>query len=69
LLLFGAESFVCSLLSKNLKSKIYRNIILPVLHGCETWSFTLREERRLRGVENRVLRITFGPRRDKVTGA
>jgi hypothetical protein len=53
-----------SLLSKNLKIKIYRTIILPVvLYGCETWSLTLREERRLR-----VLRRIFGPRRDEVTG-
>jgi len=44
-----------SLLSKNLKIKIYRTIILPVvLYGCETWSLTLREERRLRVFENRV---------------
>ena len=55
------------LLSKNIKIKIYRNIILPVFYGCETWSPTLREERRLRVFENRVLRI-FGPRRDEVTG-
>jgi len=56
------------LLSKNLKIKIYRNIILPVvLHGCETWSLTLREERRLRVFENRVLRRVFGPKRDEVT--
>jgi len=39
------------------KIKIYRTIILPVLYGCETWSLTLREERRLRVFENRVLRI------------
>jgi len=44
------------LLSKNLKIKIYRTIILPVvLYGCETWSLTLREERRLRVFENSVL--------------
>jgi len=56
-----------SLLSKNLKIKIYRTIILPVvLCGCETWSLTLREECRLRVFENRVLRI-FGPGRDEVT--
>jgi PAS domain-containing protein len=58
-----------SLLSKNLKSKIYRIIILPVvLYGCETWSLTLREERRLRVFENRVLRRIFGAKRDEVTG-
>ena len=56
-------------LSKNLKIRIYRNIILPVvLYGCETWSLTLREERKLRVFENRVLRRIFGPRRDEVTG-
>ena len=52
------------LLSKNLKIKIYRTIILPVvLYGCETWSLTLREERRLRVFENRVLRRVIGPKR------
>jgi len=57
------------LLSKNLKFKIYRNIILPVvLYVCETWLLTLREERRLRVFENRVLRSIFGPKRDEVTG-
>ena len=56
------------LLSKNLKIKIYTTIILPVvLHGCETWSMTLREEGKLRVFENMVLRI-FGTRRDEVTG-
>ena len=55
------------LLSKSLKIKIYRTIILPVvLYGCETWSLTLREERRLRVFENRVLRRIFGS--DEVTG-
>ena len=57
-----------SLLSKNLKIKIYRIItLLVVLYGCETWSLTMRKERRLRASENRVLR-TFGPTRDEVTG-
>jgi hypothetical protein len=57
------------LLSKNLKIKIYRTIILPVvLYGCETWSLTLREERKLRLFENNVLKRIFGPRRDEVTG-
>jgi len=57
------------LLSKNLKIKIYRTVILPVvMYGCETWSLTLREERKLRVFENRVLRKIFGIRRDKVTG-
>ena len=58
-----------SLLSKNLKIKIYRTVILPViLNGCGTWSLKLREERRLRVYENRVLRRIFGPKRDEVTG-
>jgi len=59
------------LLSKNLKIKIYtyRTIIFPVvLYGCETWSLTLREERKLRLFENMVLTRIFGPRRDEVTG-
>ena len=57
-----------SLLSKNLKIKIYRTIILPfVLYGCETWSLPLREERRLKVFENRVLRKILGPKRDEVT--
>ena len=61
--------FSSSLLSKNLKIKIYRTIILPVvLYGCETWWLTLRDERRLRVFENRVLRKVFGPKRDEVTG-
>jgi len=47
---------------------IYRTIILPViLYGCETWSLTLREERRLKVFENKVLRKIFVPKRDKVT--
>ena len=57
-------------LSENIKLKIYRTIISPVvLYGCETWSFTLREEQRPgRGVlENRVLRRIFEPKRDEVS--
>ena len=66
--------FCCRLLSsrllfKNLKIKIYRTIILPVvLYGCETWLLTLREEHRLRVFENRVLRRVCGSKRDEVTG-
>ena len=57
------------LLYKNLKIKIYKIIILPVvLYGCETWSLTLREKRRLKVFQNRVLRRVFGPKRDEVTG-
>jgi sorting nexin-29 len=56
------------LLSRNLKIKIYRTIIvLVVLYGCETWSLTLRDERKLRVFEKVVLRRIFGPR-DEVTG-
>ena len=57
-----------SLLSKNFKIKMYRNIILPVvLYGCESWWLTLRDERRLRVFENRVLSGIFGPRRVELT--
>ena len=57
------------LLSKNLKIKIYRTTILPVvMYGCETWSLKLREERRLRVSENEVLRRIFGPKSNEVTG-
>jgi hypothetical protein len=67
LLSLCAESFFFSLLSKNVK--IHRNIILPVvLHGCETWSLKLREKRRLRETENRMLRRIFGSKGDEATG-
>jgi hypothetical protein len=57
------------LLIKNIKIKIYTIVILPVvLYGCETWSLTLKEERRLRVFENRVLRRIFEPKGDEVTG-
>jgi hypothetical protein len=57
------------LVSQNVKIKIYTSIILPVvLYGCGTWSLALREERRLRVFENRVLRRIFGSKRDEVTG-
>jgi hypothetical protein len=57
------------LLSSNVKVKIYKTIILPVvLYGCGTWSVTLREEHRLRVFENRGLMRIFGPKRDEVTG-
>jgi hypothetical protein len=56
-------------MSKNLKTRIYKTIILSVvLYGCETWSLTLREEHRLRVFGNRVLRRIFGPKRNEVTG-
>jgi hypothetical protein len=57
------------LLTRNIKVKIYKAIILPVvLYGCEIWPLTLREEHTLRVFENRVLRRIFGPKRDEVTG-
>jgi len=64
------QNLLCSsLLSKNIKIKVYRTIILlVVLYGCETWSLTLKEGRRLRMSEKRVLRRLFGPKRDEVTG-
>jgi hypothetical protein len=59
-----------SLLSKHINIKMYGIIVLPVgLFGCETWSSSLREERRLRVFENRVLRRTFGPKTNEVRGA
>jgi len=55
------------LLSENIK--IYRIIVLPfVLYGCETWSLTFREERKLSVFENKVLRKIFGSKRDEITG-
>ncbi|KAJ4435412.1 hypothetical protein ANN_18027 [Periplaneta americana] len=58
-----------NLLSKNLKVRIYKTVILPVaLYGCETWTLTLREEHGLRVFENKVLRKIFGAKRDEVTG-
>ena len=58
-----------SLLSKNVKIKIYRTKILPaILYGCEIWSLTMMEERRLRVYENGLLRGIFGPNIGKVTG-
>jgi len=65
--IIGENYTICNMIQYN--HQIYRTIILPVvLYGCETWSLTLREERRLRVFENRVLRRVFGSKRDKVTG-
>jgi hypothetical protein len=62
--IFFISNFSSHLISKNLKIKIYKTVILPVaLYGCETWSLTLREEHRLRVVEKRMLRRLFGPKR------
>ena len=69
LLSFGTELLSSSLLTKNLKIKIYRIIILSVvLYGCKTWSFTMRGERRLKVFANRVFRRIFGSKRDDITG-
>jgi hypothetical protein len=55
------------MLSKKLKIRIYKTIMLPVvLYGCETWSLTLWEEHRLRVFENRVLRRISGPKKEEV---
>jgi hypothetical protein len=57
------------MLSKNIKIKIFRTAILPlVLYGCESWSLTLREEHRLRVFENRAFSRIFGPKREGITG-
>ena len=67
MLSFGTECLVFQFASKNIKIKKYRNIVLPVvLNACETWSLTLREERRPRVSENKVLRRIFGPKREEV---
>jgi hypothetical protein len=63
------QSRTFCLLSKNVKIKIHKTIILPVvLYGCETWSLTIRELHRLRVFENRALRNIFGQKRDEVIG-
>jgi len=67
LLLLSAETFVFQFAIQKLKIKIYRTIILPaVLYGCETWLLTLREEHRLKVLENRALRRIFVPKKDEV---
>jgi hypothetical protein len=56
------------LLSKSVRTRMCKNIILPVvLYGCESWSLMLREEHRLRMFENRVFRRMLGPKSDEVT--
>jgi hypothetical protein len=65
----GQNLLSSHLLSKNLKIRIYKTIILPVvLYACDTWSLTLREEHRLRVFKNRALMRIFGPKRAEVTG-
>jgi len=69
LLSIGAEYFLLQFVIQKLKIMIHRTIILPVvLYGCEIWSLTLKEERRLRVFVNRVLRRIFGPKRNEVAG-
>ena len=70
IVIISVQNFLSSsLLSKNIKIKIHRTIILHlVLYGHGTWLLILREECRLREFENRVLRRIFGPKKDKVTG-
>ena len=70
MLSFGAESLVFQFVTqKYTQIDIYRNMLLPVvLCGCETWSLTMKEERRLRVSENWVMRI-FGPKSGKVREA
>ena len=67
---YSLEKILSSrLLSKKLKVKTYKTIILPVvLYGCETWSLTLSEEHRLWVFENKVLRKIFGAKKDEITG-
>ena len=63
------ETLSSSLLFNSTKIKVYRTVILPVvLYGCETWSLTVRDECRLRVLENRVLRRIFGPKWEEVRG-
>jgi hypothetical protein len=69
LLPLGSQPSVLPLLSRNVKFKMYKTIIPPVvLCGCETWPVTIRGEHRLRVFENRVLGGIFGPMRGEVTG-
>jgi hypothetical protein len=65
----SVQNLVLSDLVSGKTNRICRTIFLPVvLYGCETWSLTLREERRLRMFENSVLRRIFGPKRDEILG-
>jgi hypothetical protein len=65
----SVQSLLSSRLSRNVKVKIHKTKILPlVLYGYETWSLTLKEEHRLRMFENRILRRIFVPKTDEVTG-
>ena len=67
MLSFGAETFVFQFKDSNFNIEIYRTIILTVVvYGSATWLLILREECRMKVFENRVLRRTFGPKRDEV---
>jgi len=69
LLSFCVESFVFQVAIQKFKDQDIQNYNFPVvLYGCETWSLTLRDERKLRVFENMMLIRIFGPRRDEVTG-
>jgi hypothetical protein len=69
LLSSGAESFVFQFAIQKFKDEDIQNYYVAcVLYGCENWSLTLREERRLRVFGSRVLRRIFGPKMDEVTG-
>ena len=66
MLSFGVKSLVFQFVIQKYKNEGYRNKILPVvLYGCENWSLTLREKRKLRVFENRVLRRILGPKREE----
>jgi hypothetical protein len=61
--------FSSRLLFKNVKIRIYKTKILPVvLHGCETWSLTLREVHKLGLSEHRMPKKIFGPKTDSFVG-
>jgi hypothetical protein len=65
----GSDFLSSHQLPRNVKVKVYKTIILPVvLYGCETWFITLREAHRLRVFENKVVRRIFEPKKDEVTG-
>jgi hypothetical protein len=69
LLSFGAESLVFQFAIQQLEEQNVQNYNFAVVwYGCVIWSLKLREERRLRVFENRVLGRIFGPKRDEVTG-
>jgi hypothetical protein len=69
LLQFSSRTFSFLVSVKNIKIKIYKTVILPVvLYECETWSLTIREENRLGVFENRILRRIYGRLREEMSG-